>query len=77
MSAEAYRPEEKGFCFVTHRPSWLRPVVVESIDVFILARTTRPEELAFVRSHVAPAAVAAAPALPVREFLSRSAAGRR
>ena len=69
VSAEAFRADEKGFCFVTHRASWLRSAVVESIDVFILARTSRPEELAFLRAHVAPAGVAAAPALPGREFL--------
>ena len=30
VSAEAFHPDDKGFCFVTHRPSWLRPAVVES-----------------------------------------------
>jgi hypothetical protein len=43
--------------------------VVDSIDVFILARTTRPEELAFLRAHVSPAGLGAARALPAREFM--------
>jgi hypothetical protein len=69
VAAEAFHPSEKGFCFVTHRASWLRPEVVESVDVFILAGTSRPEELAFLGAHVSPAAVAAAPSLPPQEFL--------
>ena len=69
VAADAFHPREKGFCFVTHRASWLRPEVIESIDTFILASTTRPEELAFLRAHLSPAAVTAAPALPRREFL--------
>ena len=76
VSAEAFHPDDKGFCFVTHRPSWLRPAVIESIDVFILARTTRPEELDFLRAHVAPSGVAAAPVLPAREFLLADARRR-
>jgi hypothetical protein len=69
VSREAFNPEDKGFCFVTHRPSWLRPVVVDSIDVFILARTTSPDELAFLRAHVGPHGMSAASALPAHEFL--------
>lgn len=66
---ETFHAGDKGFCFVTHRASGLRPAVIESIDVFVLARTTRPEELAFLSAHMRAAGLGAAPALPVREFL--------
>ena len=76
VSAETFHPDDKGFCFVTHRASWLRPAVVESVDVFILARTTRAEELAFLRAHVPPSGVAVAPALPAQEFLLAERGGK-
>ena len=69
VAPESFDPGEKGYCFVTHRPSRLRPAAVNSIDVFVFGRTTRTEELAFVGAHVGPAGVAAAAALPAREFL--------
>ena len=69
VAAESFHSGEKGYCFVTDRPSWLRPAVVDSIDVFILARTTRREELDFLSAHVGPTGVATVPALPVQEFL--------
>jgi hypothetical protein len=37
--------------------------------VFILARTTRPEELAFLGPHIGPSGLGVAPALPARHFL--------
>ncbi len=40
--------EEKGFCLVSYRSSWLRESVVRSLDVCVLARTTAREELAFL-----------------------------
>jgi hydroxymethylpyrimidine pyrophosphatase-like HAD family hydrolase len=48
VAAPAAGLEAKGFCLVTYRPSWLRDSVVKAIDVFVLARTTLPEELAFL-----------------------------
>jgi hydroxymethylpyrimidine pyrophosphatase-like HAD family hydrolase len=69
VSPESFHAGEKGFCFVTHRASWLRPAVIDSIDVFILARTTRPDELAFLSGRVSPAGLGAVPTLPSREFL--------
>lgn len=42
--------EEKGFCLATYRASWLRESVIRTVDVFVLARTTVPEELAFLGS---------------------------
>src|SRR5262245_30169944 len=69
VAAASFDSGEKGFCFVTHRPSWLRPAVIDSIDVFVLARTTSREELDFLSAHVAPAGVAAMPRLSVREFV--------
>jgi phosphoglycolate phosphatase (TIGR01487 family) len=69
MSEETFGGAEKGFCLVTHRPSALGQRVVDSIDIFILARTTLPEELSFLRSHVTSAAMAVIPALRSREFV--------
>jgi hydroxymethylpyrimidine pyrophosphatase-like HAD family hydrolase len=66
---EMFRADEKGFCFVTHRASRLAPAVLESIDVFIVARTTWPEELAFLRARLGATERGAAPALAAREFL--------
>lgn len=64
---------EKGFCFVTYRPSWLRDSVVKSIDVVVLARTTLPEELAFLRAALGEAnggrAVPVLRDLPDHEFV--------
>ncbi len=67
--------EEKGFCFVTYRPSWLRESVQKAIDVFILARTTMPEELTFLQSLLGepagggPDPTPVLPELPRGEFL--------
>jgi hypothetical protein len=47
VAADALDLEEHGFCFVTYRPSWLRGEVTRAVDVFVLARTTGAEELAF------------------------------
>jgi hydroxymethylpyrimidine pyrophosphatase-like HAD family hydrolase len=69
VPAEIFRAADKGYCFVTHRASWLRAAVVESIDVFVLARTTRLEELAFLGAHMSAAGLGAAPTLPARQFL--------
>jgi hypothetical protein len=33
---------------VTYRPSWLRDRVIQAVDIFILARTTDRDELAFL-----------------------------
>lgn len=45
---DALTLSDKGLCAVTYRPSWLRPRVVEAMDVVISARTSNPSELAFV-----------------------------
>lgn len=47
--------EERGFCLITYRPRWLRLSVAKALDIFILARTTAEEELAFLASYL-PAA---------------------
>jgi hypothetical protein len=63
--------EGGGLCAITYRPSWLRPRVVDAMDLVISARTTDANELAFVASRFlalaghgdcAPAAVADLPA---------------
>jgi phosphoglycolate phosphatase-like HAD superfamily hydrolase len=50
IASDALGLEDRGFCFVTYRPRWLRPAITEAVDVFVLARTTVAEELAFLRS---------------------------
>jgi len=50
VAADALDVGERGFCFVTYRPSWLREQVTGAVDVFVLARTTASEELAFLGS---------------------------
>jgi hydroxymethylpyrimidine pyrophosphatase-like HAD family hydrolase len=74
--------EQKGFCLVTYRPSWLRPSVLPAVDVFVLARTSEPAEVAALRSALAPAgeggqrAIRVLRDLPFGEFLLvRPAAG--
>jgi len=65
----------KGFCLVSYKSSWLRPSVLYGIDTFVLARTTGPEELSFLRDVLHGSreerqrAVAALPDLPVGEFV--------
>jgi hypothetical protein len=41
--------QDKGFCLITYRASWLRESVAQGIDVFLFARTTVTSELAFLR----------------------------
>ncbi len=71
----AIRIEDKGFCLPTYRPSWIRESVVNAVDVFVLARTTAPEELACLRAALADPtgeserAIAVLPALPRGEFV--------
>jgi len=48
IASDALGLEDRGFCFVTYRPRWLRPAVTEAVDVFVLARTTVAEELDFL-----------------------------
>ncbi|HET8576419.1 MAG TPA: HAD hydrolase family protein [Methylomirabilota bacterium] len=70
---EAAGIEDRGFCLVSYRPSWLRPSVVKSLDVFLLARATAEEELAFLRSCLpggaASRVLASVSKLPPGEFL--------
>jgi hypothetical protein len=77
VSDEAFRADDRGFCLVTHRASWLRPPVVEAVDIFVLARTTRAEELHFLRAHVADVTLEdALTRLPGQEFLLAERAGQ-
>ena len=75
IAAEALDDTDRGFCIVTYRPSWLRDRVVHAVDIFVLARTTGSEELAFLGATL-PAIVsegagisAALARLPRGEFL--------
>jgi hypothetical protein len=76
VSADAFLREDKGFCLVTHRASWLRPLVVDALDFFVLARTTRPEDLGFLHAQLPHIALEhALPTLPPGEFLLADRAG--
>lgn len=67
--------EERGFCLITYRPSWLRESIRTAIDVVVAARTTFDEELAFFRSFLVesfggdPGVASVLPGLPPGEFL--------
>ena len=37
--------EDRGFCLVTYRPSWLRAGILAAVDIFVLARTTAVAEI--------------------------------
>jgi hypothetical protein len=75
VAEDAFDLAEKGFCFPTYRASRLRPSVARAIDVFLLTRTTAPDELAFLRTALselgpgAARAVESLPALPPGEFV--------
>ena len=53
VAERALATEDRGFCLVTYKPSWVRPSVMRAVDVVILARTTASHELAFLRSLLA------------------------
>jgi hypothetical protein len=67
--------EDKGFCLVTYKPSWLRPSVLRGIDALVLARTTLPKEVFFFQDMLASAgeqgqrAIGVLPNLPSGEFV--------
>jgi hydroxymethylpyrimidine pyrophosphatase-like HAD family hydrolase len=78
LHREGVRPDEvglgdKGFCLVTYRASWLRESVRAAADIFILARTALPDELAHLQAHVFPASpvdvTALLPHLPEGSFV--------
>jgi hypothetical protein len=76
VSADAFVREDKGFCLVTHRASWLRPLVVDALDFFILARTTRADDVRFLRGQLPRVALEQAlGSLPAGEFLLADRAG--
>jgi hydroxymethylpyrimidine pyrophosphatase-like HAD family hydrolase len=50
VSDEALGIEDRGFCLVTYRPSWVRERVLAAVDVLISAKTTDRGELALVAS---------------------------
>jgi hypothetical protein len=66
--------EDKGFCLATYRPSQLGDRVAGATDVFIVGRTTAPEETAFLSSRLgrgvgSGTAIGVLPDLPGGEFL--------
>jgi hydroxymethylpyrimidine pyrophosphatase-like HAD family hydrolase len=76
--------EDRGFCFVTYRPSWLRERVAQAVDMFLVSRTTAPDELGVLEEAFPPPGADGSIAevlahLPRGEFLAvqRDPAGRR
>jgi hydroxymethylpyrimidine pyrophosphatase-like HAD family hydrolase len=75
VAEEVVGIEDRGFCLITYRLSWLRPSVRKAVDILIAARTTLPEEVACVRTLLAEACggdtdvTAVLPHLPAGEFL--------
>ncbi|MBI4588940.1 MAG: HAD family phosphatase [Candidatus Rokubacteria bacterium] len=63
--------EDKGFCLATYKASWLRGSVLKAADVWVLARTTAAEELAFLRSLLAESSVGSEEPLSVLRDLPR------
>jgi hydroxymethylpyrimidine pyrophosphatase-like HAD family hydrolase len=75
IDASALDLDRKGFCLVTYNPSWLRPEVLQAVDLFVLARTTDAHQLAFLGDALTRAgpdgrrALEVLPDLPPGEFL--------
>jgi hypothetical protein len=68
-------PGTKGLCLASYRSSWIRPSLTADTDVYVLARTTDPDELDFLRlclgeaADYAEAILAALPGLPAGQFI--------
>jgi hypothetical protein len=74
IEEEALGIDDKGFCLVTYKPSWIRESALKEIDIFILACTRVPEERAFLRAFLsgpgrAGEVISLLPDLPRGEFL--------
>ena len=75
VAGEAIGIEDRGFCLITYRLSWLRPSVRKAVDVLIAARTTFLEEVASLRAFLAETfgedadVISVLPHLPAGEFL--------
>ena len=75
VAERALAIENKGFCLVTYKPSWIRPSAMRAIDVLIGGRTAAAHELAFLRSFLTAAGgcsegvIPALADLPQGEFL--------
>jgi hydroxymethylpyrimidine pyrophosphatase-like HAD family hydrolase len=71
----AAKSDGAGLCLASYRSSWIRPLLTDSVDIFVLARTTDPQELTFLRKRLTAAGVdgeavaAALPGLPNGEFV--------
>jgi hypothetical protein len=64
--------DDKGFCLLTYKPSWLAPEILHAFDVLVLGRTANPEELDRLRAILADRADQIVPTLadlPVGEFV--------
>lgn len=66
---------QRGFLLVTYRAAWLRESAPDDVDLFVLARTTDAQELAWLRGQLAArgvasdAVVGALPDLPPGQFV--------
>lgn len=65
VSERAFPAEDKGFCLVTYRASWLRESALRAVDAIILARTTDNAELDCLGAYVAGLPAASRMAVPV------------
>ena len=67
VAGAAAELDGEGLCLASCRSSWIRPLLTASVDIFVLARTTDPQELAFLSERMTAAGVdgaAVAAALP-------------
>lgn len=48
MPLEEFALAARGFCLATYRASELHPTAVDAMDLFVIGRTTEPDELAFL-----------------------------
>jgi hydroxymethylpyrimidine pyrophosphatase-like HAD family hydrolase len=48
VAADVLGLEDRGFCFVTYRPGWVRDSLVRAVDIVVLGRTTSREGLALL-----------------------------
>jgi hypothetical protein len=74
-SADVLQPDDKGLCLASYRASWISPSLTSAADVHVLARTTDPDELGFLRACLdraganGEAIASALSSLPGRQFI--------
>jgi hydroxymethylpyrimidine pyrophosphatase-like HAD family hydrolase len=71
VASDAVGLDDRGFCFVTYRASWLREPVIDAVDVFVFARTSRSQDLGLIAAALPAAAGASADVLETLARLPR------